>query len=346
MNGKDLLKSFSDIAPQFIDEAQFSIDEKNFQRKRPVMIHKKRILLIAAVLILSLLAFPTAAAVSTTFNNALYQISPETAQFFKPVQKSDEDKGVKMEVISAYIHDDTAEIYISLQDTGSNRIDVTTDLFDSYEIRTPFDSKGYCEDVSYDPKTRTKTFLVTIKNNGGQKIRGMKVSFSVSKILSQKEKGTSRLDGLNLTLAEKNPKILQREVIGYTHSIEQPNKSIYYNSLEPQGIIASPYKGVSVTALGYMDGKLHIQMHYANVLTTNTCGSIRLKNTVTGETLESTGDFVFWDQEKNGHYYEDIFDVSGLTDLQNWKIEVEYLTAPEALEGNWEVTFPLENQEK
>ena len=87
-------------------------------------------------------------------------------------------------------------------------------------------------------------------------------------------------------------------------------------------------------------------MHYANVLTTNTCGSIRLKNTVTGEALESTGDFVFWDQEKNGHYYEDIFDVSGLTDLQNWKIEVEYLTTPEALEGNWEVTFPLENQEK
>lgn len=345
MNGKDLLKSLSDIDPQFIDEAQYSIDEKDFRGKKPVPIRRKRILLVAAILILSLLAFPTAAAVSNTFNNALYQISPETAQFFKPVQRSDEDKGVKMEVISAYIHDDTAEIYISLQDTGSNRIDETTDLFDSYEIRTPFDSKGYCEDVSYDPKTRTKTFLVTIKNNGGQKIRGMKVSFSVSKILSKKEKGTVCLDGLNLTLAEKNPKIVQREVIGYTHSIEQPNKSLYYNSLEPQGIIVSPHKGVSVTALGNMDGKLHIQMHYADVLTTNTCGSVRLKNTITGETLESTGDFVFWDQEKNGHYYEDIFDVSGLTDLQNWKIEAEYLTAPEALEGNWEVTFPLENPE-
>lgn len=345
MNGKEFLKNLSNIEPQFIDEAQRSVDEKNSHRKKPISIRRKQILLVAAVLILSLLAFPTAAAVSTSFNDALYLISPETAQFFKPVQKCDEDKGVKMEVVSAYIHGDTAEIYISLQDTGSNRIDETTDLFDSYEIRTPFDSKGYCEDVSYDPKTKTKTFLVTLKNNDGQKIRGMKVSFSVSKILSRKIKGTACPEGINLTLAEKNPKIVQREVIGYTHSIEQPNKSIYYNSLETQGIIASPYKSVNVTALGYIDGKLHIQMHYANVLTTNTCGSVRLKNTVTGETLESTGDFTFWDEERNGHYYEDIFDVSGLTDLQNWKIEAEYLTAPEALEGSWEVTFPLENQE-
>lgn len=346
MNGKEFLKNLSDIDPQFIDEAQRSVDEKNSHRKKPIPIRRKQILLVAAVLILSLLAFPTAAAVSTTFNDALYLIAPETAQFFKPVQKCDEDKGVKMEVISAYIHGDTAEIYISLQDTGSNRINETTDLFDSYEIRTPFDLKGYCEDVSYDPKTKTKTFLVTLKNNGGQKIRGMKVSFSVSKILSRKIKGTACLEGINLTFAEKNPQIVQREVIGYTHSIEQPNKSLYYNSLEPQGIIASPYKGVSVTALGYIDDKLHIQMHYANVLTTNTCGSVRLKNIVTGEALESTGDFTFWDEERNGHYYEDIFDVSGLTDLQNWKIEAEYLTAPEALEGSWEVTFPLENQEK
>lgn len=346
MNGKEFLKNLSDIDPQFIDEAQRSVDEKNSHRKKPILIRKKRILLVAAVLILSLLALPTAAAVSTTFNDALYLIAPETAQFFRPVQKSDEEMGVKMEVISTYIHGDTAEIYISLQDTGSNRIDETTDLFDSYEIRTLFDLKGYCEDVSYDPKTKTKTFLVTLKNNGGQKIRGMKVSFSVSKILSRKIKGTACLEGINLTFAEQNPQIVQREVIGYTHSIEQPNKSLYYNSLEPQGIIASPYEGVSVTALGYIDDKLHIQMHYANVLTTNTCGSVRLKNTVTGETLESIGDFTFWDDERKGHYYEDIFDVSGLTDLQNWKIEAEYLTAPEALEGNWEVTFPLENQEK
>lgn len=346
MNGNDFLKNLSDIDPQFIDEAQRSVDEKGTHRKKPIPISRKRILLVAAVLILSLLAFPTAAAVSTSFNNALYLISPETAQFFKPVQISDEENGVKMEVISAYIHGDTAEIYISLQDTGSHRIDETTDLFDSYEIRTPFDSKGYCEDVSYDPKTKTKTFLVTIKNNGGQKIRGMKVSFSVSKILSQKIKGAVCLEGINLTFAEKNPKIVQREVIGYTHSIEPPNKSLYYNSLEPQGIIASPYKGVSVTALGYIDGNLRIQMHYADVLTTNTCGSVRLKHTVTGETLESIGHFAFWDKEKKGHYYEDIFDVSGLTDLQNWKIEAKYLTAPEALEGSWEVTFPLENQEK
>lgn len=345
MNGNDLLRGLSDIDPEFIEEAHKASEKKDLLKQKTVNLRLKRIAVIAAILALFLMIFTVGAAVSPTFYNLIYTVAPETAPFLKPIRKSDEEKGVRMEVISAYIHGDTAEIYIALQDTGSGRIDETTDLFDSYEISTPFDSQGYCEDISYDPKTRTKTFLVTIKNNGSQQIRGMKASFSVRKILSQREKRTVCIEELNLSLANKNPKILQREVIGYTLSIEQANKSLYYSALESQGIITSPFKGVSVTALGYIDGKLHVQTHYANVLTTNTCGSVRLKNTVTGEVCESTGGFVFWDEERKGHYYEDIFDISGLTDLENWKIEGDFITAPEALTGNWKVSFLLENQE-
>lgn len=345
MNGKDILKSLSDIDPQFIDEAERSAQENSKHKFKLFLTPKKFIVLIAAVLIICFATLPVWAAKSPVLNNVLYSISPETAQFFKPVQKSDEEKGVKMEVISAYIHDDTAEIYISLQDTGSNRIDETTDLFDSYRIRTPFDSSGYCKDVSYDPETKTKTFLVTLKNNSKHKITGWKVTFSLEKILSQKESGTVCLDELNIALAEKNPKTVRKKVLGYSNSIENPNRSLYFQAMESQGIIATPFKGITITALGYIDNKLHIQVHYSNIINTNTWGFVDLKNTVTGETLGYSDSFNFWDEEKTGHYYEYIFDTTSLTEPENWKIEGSFNTSPEALTGNWEVTFPLENQE-
>ena len=102
----------------------------------------------------------------------MYMISPTIAQFFMPVQKSDEDNGVKMEVVSAHIHDNVAEIYIIMQDLTKSRIDETTDLFDSYSINRPFDSSSHCESVGYDKNTKTATFLITIDEWGNKDIAG------------------------------------------------------------------------------------------------------------------------------------------------------------------------------
>ena len=40
-----------------------------------------------------------------------------------------------------------------------DRIDETTDLFDSYSIHTTADSMSGCESVSYDKETKTKTSI-------------------------------------------------------------------------------------------------------------------------------------------------------------------------------------------
>ena len=78
-----------------------------------------------------------------------------------------EDDGIKMEVISAYINADKADIYISMQDMTDERIDETTDLFDSYSINRPFSSSATCERMSYDEETKTATFLISITQWGG-----------------------------------------------------------------------------------------------------------------------------------------------------------------------------------
>ena len=75
---------------------------------------------------------------------------------FLPVQKSDTNNGIKMEVVSADIRGDTARIYITMQDLIGDRVDETIDLYDSYDIRLPFDGTGFCGKVGYDPNTRTR----------------------------------------------------------------------------------------------------------------------------------------------------------------------------------------------
>ena len=78
------------------------------------------------------------------------RLGAAAAQYFTPVQHACEDQGIRMEVLSVYIHGDTAEIYISLQDQTGNRIDETTDLFDSYDILRPYDSTATCRFAGYD----------------------------------------------------------------------------------------------------------------------------------------------------------------------------------------------------
>ena len=83
-------------------------------------------------------------------------ISPELAQHFMPVQRSCEDECIRLEVVSAYIHGDTAEVYFTLQDLTVGRLDEHTHI-DSFNISSGRDDStlGTCPLVGYDPQTQT-----------------------------------------------------------------------------------------------------------------------------------------------------------------------------------------------
>ena len=67
------------------------------------------------------------------------------------------------------------KIYITMQDLIGDRIDETTDLNDSYSINKAFEcSIGHCDNVGFDSKTKTATFLISIKDIGNKKIDGKK----------------------------------------------------------------------------------------------------------------------------------------------------------------------------
>ena len=299
-------------------------------------------------LLLPCLTVPAMAASIPAFYDMLYAISPATAQFFKPVQLSCEDNGIRMEVVAAYIHEDTAEIYISMQDLEETRFDETIDLFDSYQINTPFDCTGHCNLSSYDSDTQTATFLITIEQWNEQNIIGDKLTFSIREFLSNKKTYEGIIDDVSLDNIELNsatqtvhPRGLSGKdlVNKYTSSNTREGLSV----LKPVDNLSSPVNGVMLTGIGYVDGHLHVQIYYEDILKTDNHGSIALLNSGTGEMITCNGSISFFDDAREGSYEDYIFTEIAADTLGDYELYGDFVTSSGSVEGNWSVTFPLEN---
>jgi len=303
----------------------------------------KKCFAIAACLCLAFsLAVPAMAASIPAFYEMLYTISPATAQFFKPVQLSCEDNGIRMEVTAAYIHEDTAEIYISMQDLEGTRLDGTTDLFDSYQIHTPFDCMAHCKFSSYDSNTQTATFLIMIEQWNKQDIIGDKLTFSIRKFLCNKKSYEGVIDdvhlgGIDLNTATQT--VYPRGLSGIA-SVDEAQ-----TALKPVGSICSPIDGVNLTGIGYVDGYLHVQVYYENISKTDNHGWIYLIDSKTGGKIACDGSLSFSDEAEEGSYQDYIFTGIPADALGDYKLYGDFVTSSGSVEGNWSVTFPLKDTE-
>ena len=307
--------------------------------------YKRYAALVAAVILCMLLTVPVLAfaGVDRAYE-VLYSISPAIAQTLKPVQMSCEDNGIRMEVISANVQGDRADIYISMQDLTGDRIDGTTDLFDSYHINRPFDSSATCQLVSYDTEQKVATFLINITQWDKKDISGDKITFSVREFLSGKQTFEGLLSQLDLTLATQPPNTQTNvDIRGWS----QPDGArIDVESIPvltgQNDLLFSPIPGVQVTAIGYIDGKFHIQTHYDSILETDNHGYVYLQNT-DGEMLHSSASISFWDEAHSGSYDEEIFDIPA-EELSRYQVYGKFWAGAKLTKGSWQVTFPLESE--
>ncbi len=165
-----------------------------------------------------------------------------------------------MEVVSAYIRDNTADIYITMQDLTGDRIDSTTDLFDSYSINRPFDSSATCQPVDYDEKTKTATFLISISEWGNQKIDGDKITFSVTEFLSHKKEYNDIRIPIDLTSVPTAGSTQKVRPTGRGGKVHEKDHDETETVLTPSQAMADfPVDGLDLSAISYMDGMLHIQ---------------------------------------------------------------------------------------
>lgn len=297
---------------------------------------------VAAVLACILLATPVMAATLEPFRAILYAVSPATAQYFTPVQKSCEDNGIRMEVVASYIHGDTAELYVSLQDLTGDRIDETTDLFDSYDIRRPYDNSATCSLVDYDEDTRTATFLISITEWNNHRIAGSKITFTVREFLSHKQIYEDVEIPVDLT-ALGDVETQQVEPTGGSGTILDGKATALIPGVPRQEF---PVEGIDLTAIGYVDGKLHVQMALKNCLETDNHGWFYLVDE-NGNPIDSDGGFYFRSQddgEGRTDYLEVIFSIPQ-EEIGNYTLSGYFVTCDTLTKGNWRVTFPLTNME-
>lgn len=285
---------------------------------------------------------PLAAASSTGYQ-VMYAVSPQATQFFTPVQRADEDQGIRMEVESASVHGNTVEVYVSFQDLEGSRIDGTTDLYDSYSIGRPFSSAGCCFFDSFDEETGKARFLISITEWENQKITGKKVTFSVRGILSGK-KIYDHIDiPIELSAVPDVEKTQQVYACG-GGGLDYPQDRNDFRSLVPgRAMKEFPVEGIDLTGIGYIDGSLHLQtaVCYRNGMDNH--GYFYLTDKA-GNTIHSNYTFGFRENEETENridYNNYIFDIPrdeiGQYTLHGWFSSGGTLT-----KGDWRVTFPIE----
>lgn len=311
--------------------------------KRFVPLYRKPAFVsIVLVLFLSLSLPALAASIPATYE-LMYYVSPSVAQFFKPVRKSCENNGIKMEVLSAYIHDDTAEIYVALQDLTGNRVDATTDLFDSYSIHRPFDSSATCRRVGFDKTTNTATFLISITEQGNKKITGGKITFSVREFISGKQIYNGVPVTVDMSGVSDNPITMPMpDEYGYGGGgYDFPNNGIP-TVLTPSVYMNFGIEGVDISGMGYIDGMFHIQTVVRNNLKNDNHGYFYFK-TVDGGEVNCIYNIAFNEYE-NGErlsYNEMVFNIPQ-SKLDQYEVFGNFVTSSIHTDGYWQVTFPLE----
>lgn len=287
-----------------------------------------------------LLATPALAAQTEAGYHLLYALSPAAAQFFQPVQKSCTDGGVTLEVISVRVEGDTAQAYIALR---GDTVDANCDLFDSASFHVPFDRTGHCERAGFDPETNTAFFLVTTQTMDGSKIPiGGKMTFSLSCFLT----GKQTLKGAEVSLRLASFAGEAETVEGYSHTGGGGNLDLWDSvpMLRPGEALAEPTPGLSVTAAGYADGLFHVQLCRGDAVELDNHGFLWLENRE-GERLNYLCSAGFADLREDGvrlDYEEFVFDVPP-EDLVDYTLHGDFYTAAARIDGNWRITFPLEN---
>lgn len=323
-----------------IDDTVNIVRNQNRNKLRKTkLFFRKPIAVVAMIVLCIIFATPALAVNVPVIYDLMYFVSPDIAQFFIPVQEACEDNGIRMEVVSVYIHGSTAEVYITLQDLTSNRIDETIDLFDNYSINRAFDSSATCQLMGFDKKTNTATFLILISEWGNRDIAGRKLTFSIQEFISHKTILEDIAVDISLDQVGEAETVQTVDPNGYGGKKIEPGN---HEVLIPGASIFTPLDGLDVTAIGLIAGKLHIQLATAEKLTLDNHGYFYLVDHE-GNQVQSEYSLSFVEGMNSSNrvdYQEFVFDIEP-DDAGDYMLYGSFWAGGLQTEGRWQVTFSL-----
>lgn len=277
----------------------------------------------------------------------LYQIAPGMAEYLQPVGQVCEDRGVKLEVVSADVEGSTAKVYLSLTDTtGSLFGDAAPDLYDSWHLDYPRWGRAAplscgCSTVDYDPSTHTATYFLQIDDLGGDIPAGA-FEFSFNKLLIGKVEQEGVPVTADLSAVPKNAPTENHEINGLSASDISMYEDVHdYDFLVPQGTLWQSEDGIcALIAAGWRNGELHL--HY------RTDGSLSIDNHADFSTLyladgtELMCDYTvtYKDFDNDTDYTEYVFPMA-YEDVAGCILTGDLYTASNLMDGRWAISFRL-----
>lgn len=308
----------------------------------------RRIALAMAMCCLCLLiATPVLAATVDPVYRIVYSISPPVAQFFTPVCRSSDSEGIRMEVESVCVKGNTVKMYVTMQDMTGDRVDETLDLFDSYSINRPFDCSAGCEKVGFDRETGKVRFLITIDEWGDRDITGDKITFTANCLIGKKQEINPEVP-IELSDVQPTARIQKVSISGISGAEADIGDDWFEREqrvLRADGSDVEVADDITVSAIGYVDGKLHVQTANTSVLMKDNHGSLYLADGE-GGIIHSEIQLHFANTHKvtddRVDYIEYIFDVPR-SEISNYRLMGDYVVTGMRVDGSWKVTVPIEN---
>lgn len=291
-----------------------------------------------------------------SFYHALYKIAPETAERFKPLEMISESNGIRMEVGGIYFHENTVEAYITMQDLEGDRLGNWEGFCSVSSLRTSpeivQEQNAMIMDhtlkyADYDAETKTLTFLLSIEVLTGELSQGDEVTFDLDRMLGNYVEWEGTLDGIDWQDAN-GEFCTGNEMYHYGGSTEDGWKHLDESPmLRPSASEALPAKSVTFTGAGYQDGLLHVQVRL-DELKLNNDGVLWLQKTDGTEVFEVSELRGCKDKSElndlTGCWKEFVFAVDE-DELAEYSLRGKFQTFTTMVEGDWEVTFTLPNEE-
>ncbi len=347
VNNKNDIKNIIDSrlsALTVSQELEHKIVSKVRNRKRAI----GKPLTVAAAICLMIFV-PAMAAKISTFNSLLYRISPQTAQLLQPIELLSESNGIKMEVVAAMNDDETAIVYLTLQDlSGGNRVDKTVDLY-NYSIR---DANMFTHEL-VDYNENTKTATIRMVANGGKELNGKKITVRVDSFLSGKESFENVDTGLVLSdIVSKTAKTVPLNMNkipgggGDLFGALKEKGTIDILKTDEASINLPGIDFVQISNIGYVDGRFHVQTKWNESIDDH--GFLYIVSS-TGDRINPTN--IYFGVDENGNtkygsnYIEYIFEV-GPTEISDYSLYGYFVKSHRYVEGEWQTTFKIESVDK
>lgn len=343
--------NLSNIKAKFYSKAGIEGASTNSRSNRS---KNKKMLSLTVIACISLCLVTSAAAMGAFDLSHLVKIvGKEAISIWQPIGKVSENNGIKLETLAALNDDEMGAVYFTMTDVSGNRIDDTLDIYD-------FSVSGFnvhnAQLIHYDGSSQTATMLMLL--NGGKKINGKKMIVHISSFLSGAVTNHDYNPGIDLysLLANRpnpgykwlNPK--KESVSGGGEgfqALQQSEVAVLQPDETGTAISLPGMDWQDISAIGFVDGKLHIQVHPDHQMGRFNHGffyfmdSKGARQNIAMYSI-SHGSYQVDQTTYSGDYIDYVYDLKEPSQLKDLILMGEFTTYQHFVTGDWKTSFIME----